>query len=78
VIYVDRAKAHLDTLEVWVECSAEMHQQGEAAMEALSQRVRHAMRETLFVSTIVNVVAPGVLERSGGKARRVVDRRELG
>jgi phenylacetate-CoA ligase len=78
VIYVDRAKAHLDTLEVWVECSEVLHQQGEEAMEALSQRVRRAMRETLFVSTIVNVVAPGVIERSGGKARRVVDRRELG
>jgi phenylacetate-CoA ligase len=78
VIYVDRAKAHLDTLEVWVECSEALHLQGEAAMEALGQRVRRAMRETLFVSTLVNVVAPGVIERSGGKARRVVDRRELG
>jgi phenylacetate-CoA ligase len=78
VIYVDRAKAHLDSLEVWVECSAKVHQRGKEAMEALARRVRHAMRETLFVSTLVNVVAPGVLERSGGKARRVVDRRELG
>jgi phenylacetate-CoA ligase len=78
VIYVDRAKAHLDTLEVWVECNSALHQEGEEAMEALAQRVRRAMRETLFVSTVVNVVAPGVIERSGGKARRVVDRRELG
>jgi phenylacetate-CoA ligase len=78
VIYVDRAKAHLDTLEVWVECTAALHQQGEEAMDALAQRVRRAMRETLFVSTVVKVVAPDVIERSGGKARRVVDRRELG
>ena len=78
VIYVDRAKAHLDTLEVWVEGSEALHQRGDEAVQALSQRIMRAMRETLFVSTLVKIVAPGLIERSGGKARRVVDRRELG
>ncbi len=37
-----------------------------------------AMLETLFVRAAVRVVGPGSIERSLGKARRVVDRRELG
>jgi phenylacetate-CoA ligase len=78
VIYVDREQAHLDAMEVWVEASQELYGQGQEAVQAVAQRVMRAMRETLFVSTLVKVVAPGSVERSGGKARRVVDRRELG
>jgi phenylacetate-CoA ligase len=78
VIYVDREKDRLDALEVWVEASPSLYAQGDAALQDMMSRVKKAMQETLYVSTIVKVVAPGAIERSGGKARRVVDRRELG
>ncbi|MFN2270746.1 MAG: phenylacetate--CoA ligase family protein [Anaerolineae bacterium] len=77
VIYVDRAKDKLDTLEVWVEASPELYAQGEGAIEAMVAKVKKAMQETLYVSTVVKVVGPGSIERSLGKAKRVVDRREL-
>ena len=77
VIYVDRAKARLDTLEVWVEASQSLYDRGEAAVDEMALRIRKAMQETLYVSTTIKVVAPGSVERSGGKARRVVDRRSM-
>jgi phenylacetate-CoA ligase len=78
VIYVDREKDRLDTLEVWVEASGALWGQGEAAVGQLTNRVKRAMQETLYVSTIVKIVGPGGIERSAGKAVRVVDRRNLG
>jgi phenylacetate-CoA ligase len=41
-------------------------------------KIKKAMQETLFISAAVRVVGPASIERSLGKARRVVDRRELG
>ena len=77
IIYVDRAKDRLDTLEVWVEASPALYAQGENAIQDMAGRVKRAMQETLYVSTVIKVVEPGSIERSGGKARRVVDRREI-
>jgi phenylacetate-CoA ligase len=77
VIYVDRGKARLDTLEVWVEASQALYAQGESAIAEMTGRVKRAMQETLYVSTVVKIVEPGGVERSAGKARRVVDRREM-
>ena len=77
VIYVDREKDRLDALEVRVEASSRFYAQGPAAVEALQVKIRKAMQETLYVSTAVKVVEPGGVERSAGKARRVVDRRDM-
>jgi phenylacetate-CoA ligase len=77
VIYVDREKDRLDTLEVWVEASQPLYDQGESALDEMTGRVRSAMQETLYVSTIVKIVEPGSVQRSLGKAKRVVDRRDL-
>ena len=78
MIFVDRARDRLDTMEVWVEASNALYISGEDAIEEVETRIKKAMQETLFVSAAVRVVGPGSIERSLGKARRVVDRRELG
>ena len=77
VIYADREKDHLDTLEVWVEASQPLYAQSGNRLEALMERVKNALQETLYISTEVKVVAPNSIQRSVGKAKRVVDRREL-
>jgi phenylacetate-CoA ligase len=77
VIYVDREKDRLDTLEVWAEASHALHSQGQHAIDDLTTRIKKAMQETLYVSTAVKVVEPGSIQRSLGKAKRVVDRRSL-
>jgi phenylacetate-CoA ligase len=78
VIYVDREKDRLDTLEVCVEACQPVFAQGETALAEVTRRVKAAMQETLYVSTIITVVEPGSIQRSLGKAKRVVDRRGLG
>jgi phenylacetate-CoA ligase len=78
MIFVDRARDRLDTMEVWVEASNALYVSGEDAIEEVEMRIKKAMQEVLFVSAAVRVVGPGSIERSLGKARRVVDRRELG
>jgi phenylacetate-CoA ligase len=77
VIYVDREKDKLDTLEVWVEASPELYGQGEGAIADVTAKVKKAMQETLYVSTIVKIVEPNGIQRSQGKAKRVVDRRNM-
>jgi phenylacetate-CoA ligase len=78
MIFVDREKDRLDTLEVWVESSRLLDGNGGEALKEVEQKVKQAMREALYVSANVQVVEPGSVERSMGKARRVVDRRDLG
>lgn len=77
IIYTDREKDKLDTLEVWAEATQALHSSGAEAIEAVTSRIKKAMQETLYVSTIVKIVEPGSIQRSMGKARRVVDRREI-
>jgi phenylacetate-CoA ligase len=78
MIFVDRERDRLDTMDVWVEASNQLYLSGEDAIKGVESKVRKAMLEALFISAAVRVVGPGSIERSLGKARRVVDRRELG
>jgi phenylacetate-CoA ligase len=77
MIYVDREKARLDTLEVCVEASHDLYTRGDAAIEQVIKRVKAAMQETLYISTAIQVVEPGSIQRSMGKAKRVMDRRDM-
>ena len=62
----------LDTLTVNVEAAPGTWAEGAEARGAeLADRVKHAVGVTIAVA----VVAPGALERSQGKAKRIDDRR---
>ena len=77
VIFVDREKDHLDSLEIWVEASQLLYDRGEDALKEMAGRITRSMQEVLYISTAVRVVEPGSIQRSKGKAVRVTDRREL-
>jgi phenylacetate-CoA ligase len=77
MIYTDREKDKLDTLEVWAEASQSLQCCGPEAIEEVTSRIKKAMQETLYVSTVVKIVEPGSIQRSMGKAKRVIDRREV-
>jgi phenylacetate-CoA ligase len=67
-------QGQLDALEVHVECSAQVAGSPEAreqAARALAQNVKN----NIGVTVLVRVHDPGSMERSAGKARRLVDRR---
>ena len=67
-----RRDGHLDDLDVLVECRTEMLAAAKAAVE---QDVERSIKGTIGVSTKVRVVQPGTVQRSQGKAVRVIDKR---
>ncbi|MBV8403660.1 MAG: phenylacetate--CoA ligase [Gammaproteobacteria bacterium] len=66
-------EAHLDQLAVRVECRAELAHA--AARRELERELQHQLKSSLGLATRVEVCNPGTIERSAGKARRVIDRR---
>jgi phenylacetate-CoA ligase len=78
MIYVDRAKDRLDTLEVHVEASDELFAQGAEQIQEVEKKIAKSMQETLVVGAKIKVVEPKSIERSMGKARRIIDKREVG
>lgn len=77
VIVVDRGASYMDDLEVLVECTEEFHAQGNETMEKIQQRLCAELHQVLGINTRIKVVAPKTLQRSEGKAKRVVDLRDF-
>ena len=67
-----RRDGHLDDLDVLVERRVEMQA---AAKTAVERDVERIIKGTIGVSTQVRVVEPGTVQRSQGKAVRVIDKR---
>jgi phenylacetate-CoA ligase len=77
-IVVQRAERLLDDLEVIVEGTSALFEAGADARRAnLAERVTRALGDTLGVAVSVRIAEPKSLPRSEGKAKRVIDRREL-
>jgi phenylacetate-CoA ligase len=76
VILVDRKKDRLDELEIWVEPTAEMAKGGDFPLTRLQEQAQARVDSMLGIHARVRVVKHRELERSQGKAARVIDRRE--
>jgi phenylacetate-CoA ligase len=77
-IIVDRGKHELDTLEVWVEGADSLFMPVDTDhIEELEQRIKTRLQEALIIGCTVKLMKPRTIERSLGKAVRVVDRRQL-
>ena len=71
-----RRESHLDELDVLVECRPEIPGPlSVAARSSVEQEVERLIKGLIGVSTKVHVVEPGILQRSQGKAVRVIDKR---
>ena len=70
-------RGHLDALDVVVEARADAGANEEAERHACAGRLAHAVKAYIGVSVRTRVVEPGAVERSVGKARRIVDMRPL-
>jgi len=77
LIIVDRERGAMDTLEVWVEVSEEIFSDELGELADMQRRIEVELQETLAISARVKLVEPHRIERSMGKAKRVVDRRDL-
>jgi phenylacetate-CoA ligase len=71
-----RRPERLDELDVVVETRAELAGKlGAEERTALEHKAEHHIKAFVGVTTTVRVVEPGTIERSQGKAKRVIDRR---
>jgi phenylacetate-CoA ligase len=75
-IVVDRVKG-LDELEVHVEVTAEVFSDTVGALERLQQELAQAVERVIGIRAHIRLVQPHALQRSEGKARRVLDKRKL-
>jgi phenylacetate-CoA ligase len=67
----------LDTLEVWVEVSETLFNERMSRMTELKDLLAKKIHSILGISVRVKLVEPQTLERSQGKAKRVLDKRDL-
>jgi phenylacetate-CoA ligase len=71
-----RRPHNLDELEVLVEMRPELSGQLNAGeISALAQNAEHLIKAYAGITATVRVLEPGTIERSQGKAKRVIDRR---
>jgi len=71
-----RRDGPLDTLTVVVEARPETAAEGEAAMAAEGKALGHDIKSLIGVSAEVRVMPEGGVERSIGKAKRIIDLRQ--
>ena len=74
-IVLGRSPSGLDTFEVHVEVTDTLFDGWMDDLRAFERRVTEELRSALLVRPRVKLVEPGTLERSEGKAKRVIDER---
>jgi phenylacetate-CoA ligase len=67
----------LDNMEVQVEVTPEVFGDTIGALEAVRKKLGHAIQNTLGINVKLNLVQPHSIERSQGKAKRVIDNRKM-
>lgn len=70
-------KGYLDKIEVDVELVDANLLESFASLENLNQKIRHQLKTVLGIEAKVNLVEPRSLARFEGKAKRVIDMREV-
>jgi phenylacetate-CoA ligase len=76
IIIVDRVD-NLDTLEVQVEMSPAFFSDEVRKIEELESNIRREIESVLGLAARIRLVEPKSIERSEGKAKRVIDKRKL-
>jgi phenylacetate-CoA ligase len=76
LIILTREKG-LDQMEVQVEVTPDVLSDRVGAMQALQKKLSHAIESTLGISVKLTLVEPQTIQRSQGKAKRVIDNRKI-
>lgn len=76
MIIVDRVN-NLDVMEVHVEMNDEFFSDKVSSIEAVERKLRHDIESTIGISARIKLVENRSIQRSEGKARRVIDKRKL-
>ncbi|DAB34144.1 MAG TPA: phenylacetate--CoA ligase [Sulfurospirillum sp. UBA12182] len=70
-------KGYLDILEVMVEVTEQMPLDSIGALEKLQKDIQAALLNNLYINAKIKLVEPRSIERSMGKAVRVIDKRSI-
>ena len=76
-IIIDRGATHLDEIEIQVEVDESVLSDVTRAMEQLRKRIHDELRSELGISAHIKLVEPRSIERSEGKAKRIIDKRMI-
>ena len=76
LLIVER-EGNLDTLNLMVEVQEQFFSDEVKQLEALRKKITHNIQSLLGISVNVKLVEPKTIERTAGKAKRVVDNRNL-
>ncbi|HKM21409.1 MAG TPA: phenylacetate--CoA ligase [Lachnospiraceae bacterium] len=76
LLIVDRVN-NQDTLEVLVEVDEKFFSDDMRALESLTKTITGVLKQALGLAVKVKLVEPKTIERSEGKAKRVIDKRHL-
>lgn len=76
MMIVDRVN-NLDILEIQVEVDDQFFSDEIKQLEGLRKKIQHNIESTLNISADIKLVEPKTIERSEGKAKRVIDKRKL-
>ncbi len=77
IIVSRNEQTHLDEAELHVEVNAEQFSDETRGMEALRSKIETTMKSRLGINMKVKLVEPKTIERSTGKAKRVIDKRRI-
>ena len=76
LLIIDR-KENLDILEVQVEVDEQLFSDEVKVLQALSHRIEKEIKDLLGITCKVRLVEPQTIARSEGKAKRVIDNRQI-
>ena len=72
-----RREREMDEMEIRIEVTAEVFSDRVSEIERISRRLSHAVESTTGIRAKISLVEPQTIQRSEGKARRVLDLRKL-
>ena len=67
----------LDTIEAQVEVSEEFFSDEVKGLETLALKIKTNIKDLLGISCNIKLVEPKTIQRSEGKAQRVIDKRKI-
>jgi phenylacetate-CoA ligase len=76
LIIVER-EGNLDSMKLMVEVQEQFFSDEIRQLESLRKKITHKLQSTLGISVDVKLVEPKTIERTAGKAKRVIDNRKL-
>jgi phenylacetate-CoA ligase len=76
LLIVER-EGNLDTLKLMVEVQEQFFSDEIKQLELLRKKITHNIQSTLGITVQVKLVEPKTIERTAGKAKRVIDNRNL-